>query len=190
MEINEARAAIEAILFASGEPIEPSRIAQALDLEHDIAYRIIKGIQDKYQDDSFGFEVIQVGDAFQFCTKVAHADCIKRALEIKRNSPLSQAAMEILAIIAYNQPVTKSFVEQVRGIDSSQTINNLADKGLIEEAGRLDVPGRPISYRTSAAFLRSFGLKTLADLPPLPNDDGQVAFDDDTLNKDELDTSI
>lgn len=178
MEINITKGAIEAILFASGEPVEVSRIAQAIELEHDICYRLIKSIQEKYQDEGSGFELIELDDGFQFCTKVQFADQIKRALEIKRNVPLSQAAMEILAIIAYNQPITKSFVEQVRGVDSSQTINSLAEKGLVEEAGRLDVPGRPIAYQTSQGFLRSFGLKSLAELPPLPNDDGQVAFDE------------
>lgn len=180
MELNKAKGAIEAILFASGEPVDAQRIALAIDIEHDIVYRLIKSIKEKYDSEDSGFEIIEIDDGFQFCTKSDYADYIKRALEIKRNVPLSQAAMEILAIIAYNQPITKSFVEQVRGVDSSQTINSLAEKGLVEEAGRLDVPGRPISYRTSQGFLRSFGLKSLAELPPLPNEDGQVAFDEVT----------
>lgn len=185
MEINLTKGAIEAIFFASGEPVEVSRVAQSLELEYDICYRLIKSIQEKYQSEDSGFELIELGDGFQFCTKAQFADQIKRALEIKRNVPLSQAAMEILAIIAYNQPVTKSFVEQIRGVDSSQTINSLAEKGLVEEAGRLDVPGRPIAYQTSQGFLRCFGLKSISELPPLPNDDGQVAFDE-VAKSDEL----
>ena len=112
------------------------------------------------------------------CTNPDFADYIKKALEIKKNIPLSQAAMEVLAIIAYNQPVTKSFVEQVRGVESSQIVNNLVEKGLVEEAGRLDVPGRPISYKTSINFLRCFGLSGLDKLPPLPDENGQVMLDE------------
>lgn len=185
MELNKAKGAIEAILFASGEPVEVSRISAVLDIEYDIAYRLIKSMQERYNDEACGFEIIELEDGFQFCSKVDYADYIKSALEIKRNLPLSQAAMESLAIIAYNQPVTKSFVEQVRGVDSGQTVNSLAEKGLIEEAGRLDVPGRPIAYRTSQNFLRCFGMKSLAELPPLPSDDGQVMFGE--VNTDNID---
>lgn len=183
MEINKTKGAIEAIIFASGEPVPVDRISQAIDVEYDITYRLIKDLQGKFISDDCGYELIEINDGFQFCTKALYADKIKQALEIKRNTPLSQAAMEILAIIAYNQPVTKSFVEQIRGVDSSQTINSLAEKGLVEEAGRLDVPGRPISYRTSDGFLRNFSLKSIAELPPLPNDDGQVAFDEVVIKK-------
>ena len=112
------------------------------------------------------------------CTNPDFADYIKKALEIKKNIPLSQAAMEVLAIIAYNQPATKSFVEQVRGVESSQIVNNLVEKGLVEEAGRLDVPGRPISYKTSINFLLCFGLSGLDKLPPLPDENGQVMLDE------------
>lgn len=103
------------------------------------------------------------------CTHEKYAPQIRAALETKRATPLSNAAMEVLTIIAYNQPVSKSFVENVRGIDSSSVINNLVEKGLVEEAGRLDVPGKPIVYRTTSVFLRSFGLSSVAELPPLPN---------------------
>ena len=102
------------------------------------------------------------------CTREEFAPQVRAALETKRTAPLSNAAMEALTIIAYNQPVSKGFVENVRGIDSSSVINNLVEKGLVEEAGRLDVPGKPIVYRTTAVFLRSFGLSSVADLPPLP----------------------
>jgi len=180
MEINKIKGVIEAILFASGEPVETAKIAESLNLEYDVVHKLLKNMQDKYDKDESGIDLVEISDSFQLCTKPCHAEYIKKALEIKRNVPLSQAAMEILAIIAYNQPVTKSFIEQIRGVDSSQTVNSLAEKGLVEEAGRLDVPGRPISYKTTIGFLRNFGLKSLADLPPIPDESGQVSLDDVT----------
>lgn len=169
MEISKIKATLEAILFASGEPIETAKIEQALELSHDTVYDELKRLQEEYSDSSRGVEIIEIGESFQMCTKNVFFSEIKAVLEIKRNAPLSQAAMEVLAIIAYNQPVTKSFVEQVRGVDSSQTVNSLVEKGLIEEAARLSVPGRPIAYKTTQAFLRSFGLKGLEELPSLDN---------------------
>lgn len=112
------------------------------------------------------------------CSRVEFAAQIKEALETKRAVPLSNAAMESLTIIAYNQPVSKGFVENVRGIDSSSVINNLVEKGLVEEAGRLDVPGKPIVYRTTAVFLRSFGLNTIEELPPIPGRSEQTSVFD------------
>ncbi len=180
MEINKIKGVIEAILFASGEPVGTAKIAESLNLEYDVVHKLLKNMQDKYDKDESGIDLVEISDSFQLCTKPCHSEYIKKALEIKRNVPLSQAAMEILAIIAYNQPVTKSFIEQIRGVDSSQTVNSLAEKGLVEEAGRLDVPGRPISYKTTIGFLRNFGLKSLADLPPIPDESGQVSLDDVT----------
>lgn len=185
MEINKAKGAIEAILFASGDPVEVLKIAQTLNIEYDVVLKLLKTMQDKYDDDSSGIQLVELGDSFQLCTKPCHAEFIKLALEIKRNVPLSQAAMEILAIIAYNQPVTKSFIEQVRGVDSSQTVNSLCEKGLVEEAGRLDIPGKPIAYKTTTGFLRNFGMTSLEDLPPLPDDSGQVGFEEIIKEKSE-----
>ena len=126
-----------------------------------------------------------LGESFQLVTKDRYAGLIRTALEIRRNTPLSQAAMEVLSIIAYNQPVTKSFVEQVRGVESGQIVNNLAEKGLVEEAGRLDVPGRPIAYRTTLQFLRCFGISSLEQLPPLPDQSGQVMLDEYMASEDQ-----
>lgn len=178
MEINKIKGAIEAILFASGEPVEVIKIAQTLEIEEDVVHKLLRTMQDRYDVDESGIMLCEMGDSFQLCTKPIHASQIKQALEMKRNVPLSQAAMEILAIIAYNQPVTKGFIEQIRGVDSSATVNSLAEKGLIEEAGRLDVPGRPIAYQTTTNFLRNFDMKTLEELPPLPDDSGQVMLDE------------
>ena len=178
MNIKQTEAAIEAILFASGEPISVKRLADTVEVEEETVYKICKTLQDRKKTDVSGICIVELNDSFQMCTNPDFADYIKKALEIKKNIPLSQAAMEVLAIIAYNQPVTKSFVEQVRGVESSQIVNNLVEKGLVEEAGRLDVPGRPISYKTSINFLRCFGLSGLDKLPPLPDENGQVMLDE------------
>ncbi|MEG0571134.1 MAG: SMC-Scp complex subunit ScpB [Oscillospiraceae bacterium] len=171
-------AAIEAVLFASGEPIDAAKIALALESDEETINTLIKTMITSYDNDKSGLQIYELNDSFQLCTKPIYAGAVKAALDIKRNVPLSQAAMEILAIIAYNQPVTKSFIEQVRGVDSSQSVNNLVEKGLVEEAGRLDLPGRPIAYQTTNNFLRTFSLKSLDNLPPLPDDSGQVMLDD------------
>ena len=176
--IKATEAAIEAVLFASGEPVAVKRLAEAVEVEEETVYKICKNLQDRLHDEASGVCLMELNDCFQMCSKPEYAEYIKKALEIKKNVPLSQAAMEVLAIIAYNQPVTKSFVEQVRGVESSQIVNNLVEKGLVEEAGRLEVPGRPISYRTSVNFLRCFGLSGLDKLPPLPDEDGQVLLED------------
>lgn len=178
MEINQICGAIEAVLFASGDPIEIGKIVSAVSVEEDVVHKLLKRIQDKYDTEASGIMLVELADSFQFCTKPEYAGYVKAALELKRNTPLSNAAMEILAIIAYNQPVTKSFIEQIRGVDSSQTVNALVEKGLVEEAGRLEVPGRPISYRTTVGFLRNFGMKSIEGLPPLPDESGQVMLDD------------
>jgi len=146
---------------------------------------MIKLLCDRYDDCGSGITIKKLDSSYQMCTRNEFAPQIRTALETKRNSPLSPAAMEALTIIAYNQPVSKGFVENVRGIDSSSVINNLVEKGLVEEAGRLDVPGKPIVYRTTAVFLRSFGLSSVAELPPLP--DKQLTLDEDAVAVDDND---
>ena len=174
MQKHELCAAIEAVLFAAGEPVEPAKLAQALEIEEDLAYKLLKTMQDKYDSPESGLMLLELSGSFQLCTKPAYGDAVKRALLIRRNTPLSAAAMEVLAVVAYNQPVTRAFVEQVRGVDSSQTVSTLVEKGLLEEAGRLELPGRPIAYQVTPAFLRTFGISSLSELPPLPEEDGQA----------------
>lgn len=168
MEIKEGLGAIEAILFASGEPIELYRLSQASGVDAGTLPSMIMLLNDRYSDCGSGIIIKKLDSSYQMCTREEFAPQVRAALETRRSTPLSNAAMEALTIIAYNQPVSKGFVENVRGIDSSSVINNLVEKGLVEEAGRLDVPGKPIVYRTTAVFLRSFGLSSVADLPPLP----------------------
>lgn len=178
MEINQYKAQMEAVLFASGEPVEIEKLAELFEVEKETVLQVATLMKDDYEKEERGILLLTLDDSLQLTTKDQYADVIRAALELRRNTPLSQAAMEVLSVIAYNQPVTKSFVEQVRGVESGQIVNNLAEKGLVEEAGRLNVPGRPIAYRTTLHFLRCFGISSLEQLPPLPDQSGQVALDE------------
>jgi len=179
LEIKEKLGAIEAILFASGEPIEIYRLSEASGVDAGTLPSMIRLLNERYDDYGSGICIKKFDSSYQMCTREEFAPQVRAALETKRSAPLSNAAMEALTIIAYNQPVSKGFVENVRGIDSSSVINNLVEKGLVEEAGRLDVPGKPIVYRTTSVFLRSFGLSSTADLPPLPGQSDLVLETED-----------
>lgn len=185
MKINEEISIVEAILFASGEPIEANRIAAAAGIEADMVFKIVQLLNDRFEKDGSSMQVIKLSDSYQLCVKAEYIDYIRAAMETKKAAPLSPAAMEVLTIIAYNQPVTKGFVEHIRGIDSSSVVNSLVEKNLLEEAGRLDVPGRPIAYRTTSTFLRCFQLGSIDDLPAIPNSDGQVSFDEILIRNNE-----
>lgn len=176
---NKLMGKIEAVLFASGDPIEVSKLSQILKADKGQIDQALEGLHKKYAKNNSGIIMLELAGSIQLSNKEEYGDYIKEALLVKKNVPLSNAAMEILSIIAYNQPepVTKSFIEQVRGVDSSQTVNSLVEKGLIEEAGRHNLPGRPIVYRTTDVFLRNFGLKSLEDLPPLPNGEPEIEFE-------------
>ena len=183
MEITKKLGAIEAILFASGDPIEIYRLSEASGVDVGTIPRLVRLLNERYDDCGSGLCIKKLDSSYQMCTREEFAPMIKTALETKRSTPLSNAAMETLTIIAYNQPVSKGFIENVRGIDSSSVVNNLVEKWLIEEAGRLDIPGKPIVYRTTPVFLRSFGLASTDDLPILP---GQVTTEDvDALLREE-----
>lgn len=183
MDIQKLSAVVEAILFAGGEPVELDRICEAADAVVSEVQEAIKLLEEKYSEDS-GIELLKLNDSYQLATKQEFAPYIKSALEIKRSSVLSPAAMEALTIVAYNQPVTKGFVESVRGVDSSGVVNSLVEKGLLAEAGRLDLPGRPIAYITTDNFLRAFKLSDISELPPLPEQTGQITIDE-ILNSEE-----
>lgn len=185
MKINEGISAVEAILFAHGEPIEAEKLCAAAGVEADMPEKLVQLLIDRYESTGSALTVLKLGNSYQLAVKAEFFDYVRAALESKKNTPLSPAAMEVLTIIAYNQPVTKGFVEHVRGIDSSSVVNSLVEKNLLEEAGRLDVPGKPIAYKTTSAFLRCFQLSSLDDLPALPDSDGQVSFDEILITKDE-----
>ena len=159
---------LEAVLFAMGEPIEIERLCVALGLDEIVVSEALSALMEKYESVEYGICLLKLENKYQICTKQKYADSIRSVIEVKKNAPLSQAAFEVLAIIAYNQPVTKAFIEQIRGVDCSGVISSLCQKSLIEEKGRLDLPGRPLIYGTTAEFLRCFCISSLEELPPLP----------------------
>lgn len=172
---NNMKSRIEAILFASGEPVPAARLCEVLELSAEEVHRLAEELKADLDRAGSALEILRLGNAYQLCTRSEYADDIRAALEIRRNIPLSQAAFEVLAVIAYNQPVTRAFVEQVRGVDCSGVIASLTEKGLIEEKGRLELPGRPLLYGTTEVFLRCFGLSDLSELPDLPKADREAA---------------
>ena len=168
-EQREVESAIEAILFASGDPVGVERLCLALDLDRVSVDGACRRLADRYRFERRGMRLLQLGTSYQLCSAPEHAAAIRRALESRRPARLSQTALEVLAVIAYFQPITRAYIDQIRGVDSAYTVSMLVDRGLVEECGRLPVPGRPIQYRTTQTFLRSFGLSRLDDLPELPN---------------------
>ena len=176
MEIKQYQAAMEAVLFASGEPVSLARLAEVLELDEETALRLAEDLKNDYNTRAGGLGIVRLDDRYQMVTRRDYADYIRKTMDIRRNTPLSQAAMEVLAIVAYNQPVTRAFIEQVRGVDCGAVVQGLAAKNLIEEKGRLELPGRPLRYGTTADFLRCFGVSSLSELPPLPQkeEDGMM----------------
>ena len=166
-QLKNLEGAIEAILYAAGYPVKYAKIAEVLGLDVLNTKTLIEHMAEQYNADNsrHGLSLLMFDDTCQFCTKEAYAPYIREALGIRRGGNLSASSMEVLAVVAYNQPVTRSFVDQVRGVDSSYAVNSLIDKGLIEACGRLDAPGRPMLYVTTEKFLRVFGLRSLSELP-------------------------
>lgn len=167
-DLRELEAAIEGILFASGEAIHIERICVALELDKETAEQILQKLEDHYAYERRGIRLVRMDDSYQLCSAPDYADVIRKAFEIRKSAKLSQPALEVLTIIAYYQPTTRAYVDQVRGVDSSYTMSLLQDRKLIEECGRLQVPGRPHLYRTTREFLRVFHLRSLNDLPEMP----------------------
>ncbi len=178
MRFSDSMAVIEAILFACGDPIELDKLAAAAEIEADTVLKLIQRLNDRYTEQESAFRINRLGNGYQMMTEPQFEKQIKAALETRKQVPLSQAAMEVLAIVAYNQPVTRSFIEQVRGVDSSGVVSSLVERNLLEEYGRLELPGRPIAYQTTDNFLRCFGMKDLEGLPPLPNGSEQMELED------------
>lgn len=180
MELKEVESAIEAILFAAGEPVGVERICMTLDIDRETADAVCQRLADHYSYERRGVRLVKLDACYQLCSAPEYAEFIRKAFESRKPARLSQPALEVLAIIAYYQPTTKAYVDQVRGVDSSYTVGLLVERELIEECGRLAVPGRPILYRTTQNFLRSFGLSSLEDLPDLPSasaEDEQLTLD-------------
>ena len=183
MTIEQAVKSAEAIIFAGGDGVSPRSLTEILEIDEKRLKYIIETLKEKYNVPSSGVKLVANEENICLVTDEDVADIVKSALSIKKSAPLSAAAMETLAIIAYNQPVSRAFIEQVRGIDSTSSVQTLITKGLVEEAGRLDIPGHPLSYRTTGVFLRSFGLDSLSQLPKIKPDksreiEGQISAEE------------
>ncbi len=198
-QIKSLEGAIEAILYAAGYPVKYEKIAEVLGIDVRNTKTLIKHLSEEYnaEGSKHGISLLMFDETCQFCTKEQYAPYIREALGIRRGGNLSASSMEVLAIVAYNQPVTRSFIDQVRGVDSSYAVNSLIDKALIAACGRLDAPGRPMLYATTEKFLRVFGLTSLTELPAtevmmppkedapmLVEDDGQMSLEDDDAETD------
>ena len=182
MEQNKIKGIIESILFAAGREVRITELMSALELSSDEVIKIINSLKDDYKKEERGLEIINIEDSYQLCTKKANYEYIYPIFD-KRNKPnLSQAALETLAIIAYNPRITRAEIETIRGVNSDGTIYKLLDYNLIEEAGKLDAPGKPMTYKTSKEFLKMFGMTNLHELPELPryklDENRQIVIDE------------
>ncbi|WP_295626650.1 SMC-Scp complex subunit ScpB [uncultured Intestinimonas sp.] len=180
MGLKEIESAMEAILFAAGEPVGVERLCMALEIDRATADAVAQKLMDDYSYERRGLRLVRLDASYQLCSAPEHAELIRKTFESRKPARLSPPALEVLAVIAYYQPTTRAYVDQVRGVDSAYTVGLLLDRELIEECGRLAVPGRPILYRTTSTFLRSFGLSSLDELPELPAsspEDGQLTLE-------------
>lgn len=189
-QLKNIEGAIEAILYAAGYPVKYTKIAEVLGLDVHNTKSLIEHMAKDFNSDKSkrGINLLMFDETCQFCTKEQYAPYIREALGIRRGGNLSASSMEVLAIVAYNQPVTRSFVDQVRGVDSSYAVNSLIDKGLIEACGRLDAPGRPMLYVTTEKFLRVFGINSLSELPATetvlpPKEEVPIIEDEDAVDE-------
>ena len=164
--------ALEAVLFVSGEPVSQEKLSEIFEITNAEVDLVATRLEERLRLTIAGVELVRTEKSYQLCTKSTHSEFVTKYLEIKRTAPLSKPALEVLAVVAYRQPVTKGYVEQIRGVDCSGIMNTLVEKGLVEEKGRLDAPGRPILYGTTLEFLKRFGLNSISDLPEI--DDGQM----------------
>ena len=183
----ELKSAVEAILFAAGEPVPAARISLILEVPEEDVYTAAKSLSDEYSYNQRGIRLLRLENKLQLCSSPEYASVISKVLEQRKPPMLSQPALETLAVVAYFQPVTRAYIDQVRGVDSSYTVGVLIDRGLIERSGRLDVPGRPSLLKTTDVFLRTMGISDLSELPELPDissNDGVKKLEDaiDKLN--------
>lgn len=182
MEINQLKSMIEAILFAAGRPVSKKEFVLSLEISEEDIETIIASMQEEYKQQSRGIEIIKIEENYQLCTKKELHDYIYPILD-KRNKPnLSNAALETLAIIAYNPKISRAEIEAIRGVSADACVYKLLEYGLVEEAGKIDLPGKPMSYKTTSEFLRMFGYSSLDDLPELPkyklDENKQIVIDD------------
>ena len=195
MDKHEIAAALEAILFAAGEPVPAERIAKVLGVSEDEVFAAAEMLTARYGEERSGVRLLRLDRKLQLCSAPEYAQLITHALETRKPPRLTPAALEVLAIVAYFQPVTRAYIDQVRGVDSAYTVGVLTERGLIEPAGKLDVPGRPTLYRTGDVFLRMMNIRSIDELPALPDlgtDEGVIALQNkiDALRAGELDGQL
>ena len=182
MEINQKKSIIEAILFAAGRPVTKNELILALEISAEDIDSIIKSMQEEYKKEDRGIDLIQVENSYQLCTKKELYEYIYPILDKRSKPNLSNAALETLAIIAYNPKITRAEIEAIRGVSADACVYKLLEYGLIEEAGKIDLPGKPMSYKTTGDFLRMFGYNSLEELPELPryklDENKQIVIDD------------
>lgn len=181
MEIHEIETALEGILFASGDPVPADKLSEVLDVDRQLLEHALDNLADYYKFNRRGIRLVRLEDSYQLTTAAEYAEYVRRILEIRKQPAISKAALEVLSIIAYYQPTTRAYIEQIRGVDSSGTINTLLERSLIQESGFLDVPGRPKLYSTTSNFLRAFGISSIDELPQISDyeqAEGQLAFED------------
>lgn len=169
MDEKELIPALQAVIFAGGESIGIERLCQIFNLDKVTVENALKTLSKELDKPDSGIRLLKLENSYQLCTKPQYIEYIRAAYDLKRKNPLSQASLEVLAVVAYNQPVTKAYVEQVRGVDCSGVVSTLVEKGLLEEKGRLDLPGKPLLYGTTDNFLRCFSLSSLENLPKIPD---------------------
>lgn len=165
MDIKTIESIIEGVLFAAGDSVSIERLSDIVDMDTKTLKSIINNLSDKYNHEKRGLMIITLENSFQMCTRPDYEEYISRLSEPKKGHNLSNAALEVLSVIAYKHPVTKTIIEQIRGVSSDTIVNRLVERGLVKEAGRLDAPGRPMLFKTTEEFLRCFNLKSLKDLP-------------------------
>ncbi len=182
MEIEQKKSIIEAILFAAGRPVSKNEFVLALELPEEDIENIINKMQEEYKSENRGIELIKIENSYQLCTKKSLYEYVYPVLDKRTKPNLSNAALETLAIVAYNPQITRAEIEAIRGVSADACVYKLLEYGLIEEAGKVDLPGKPMSYKTTSDFLRMFGYSSLEDLPELPryklDENKQIVIDD------------
>lgn len=167
MRLSELETVVESLLFISGEAVSLASIAQTIEMDKATARAIIHSLGDKYEEEKRGIRIVEVGDAYQMCTSPTCFEYIRNMYKSPSRQGLTQALLETLAIVAYKQPITKAQIEEIRGVNAEHAVSKLVEKKLVCEVGRMDTPGKPILFGTTTEFLRYFGFKNVAELPPL-----------------------
>lgn len=184
MEISEIESIIESLIFSYGDALSLEKICEILELDRKTARSIMKNMMDNYNKSDSGIIIREINEKYQMCSNPRYFDYVSKLYQIRQKQALSQAAYEVLSIIAYNQPVTRAKLEQIRGVNSDSAVTRLLERNLIKEAGKLDVPGRPRLYETTDEFLKCFGFKSVRDLPLLDIQDLSELNIEELINED------